>query len=93
MMATKLTLREVIRMLRDKDGWRLVGKGFNDDEATYRDTRIYTYLDCNGVAFRKYRDVSTENNRVYQANPFAHILTTIFTGILRRHLERKRDNN
>jgi len=67
-MTTKLTLREVIRMLRDEDGWRLVGRGFNDDEATYRDTGIYIYLDCHGITFRKDRDLMGDN-RVYEASP------------------------
>lgn len=86
------TLRQIIKMLRDKDGWRLVNPNgrWLDDEATYRETGIYTYLDCGGVKFRKYAEDRTHPSAVvYDPNPLAGIVTAIFTGILRRYLKRK----
>lgn len=90
----RLTLAQVVRMLRDKGGWRLVGNtpsyGVFDDEATYCDTGVYTYLDCGGVTFRRYGDPKYGGTIVYEANPLAYIVTTIYTAILRRYLKRKR---
>lgn len=94
-MTSKLKLRDVLRMLRDKDGWRPVrGRIFND-EITYRDTGFVIYADCDGVAVRRFIDPDAEflhlNENVpivYEPNIFAFILTTIYTTILRHHLRR-----
>jgi len=85
-----LSLSEIIHMLHDRDGWRLV----TDDEATYRHTGIYAYLNCNGVRFRRYGTPPYESNEiVYEVNVWnviAVILLWVFTVRLRRYLNRRK---
>jgi hypothetical protein len=83
---------EIVKMLRDKAGWRLPRTGaYLDDEATYRDSGVYTYLDNNGVTFRKYGEPPYgESTVVYDTNPFAWLIIWPLTASLRRHLKRRR---
>jgi len=79
---------EIITLLRDRDGWRLACPSrFGDDEATYRDSNIYTYLDCAGVRFRRY---DAYGDRVVYEHPniLASLLLWYYTLKLRRYLKR-----
>jgi len=86
-----MTFNEVVTMLCDRDGWRLAHPRLNgiDDEATYRSTGIYTYLECSGVKFRVYGNSSTEGNPVvYKPSLPAYAVISVLVGRLRRYLRR-----
>lgn len=92
-MGEQLTFREVVRMLRDRAGWRLTERRkFLDDEATYRKTGIYTYLDCSGVRFRKYAESGdTENPVVYDTGLLAYLIICPLTNRLHHYLRSTRE--
>ena len=78
-----MNLKAIIKMMRDRDGWRRT-HGCFDDEVTYRDTGVHFFMDQHGVKFR-----GADARTVYAPGLVPWFVTTWLTFRLRRYLEAK----